>query len=224
MHPRPSIKWARPSRVACGACPIGVASPRGDCPFREARVPAGACLERQGDVPSKVWYLRTGRVTLRAFREDGDEASCAIRGPGSLLGLECLLGEPAAAEVACLTDVTACGLDGDGFRRWLGDLTSPLGVVLELGLREALQCMGERRSTAGTAVARVARFLIRYCDAHGASERPLAIPKQVMARTLGMRPETLSRALRVLREAGAIGPGRAVVPADRARLVELAQE
>jgi CRP-like cAMP-binding protein len=76
---------------------------------------------------------------------------------------------------------------------------------------------GERHAIEGTAVRRVARFLDEAIGTQSSGES-LRIPLAVLANVLGMRPETMSRALAELRAAGALGDGRSVHVVDREKL------
>ncbi len=69
---------------------------------------------------------------------------------------------------------------------------------------------------------RVARFLMQHCQTDGNAE-PLRTPHRVLAGMLGMRPETLSRALSELRSSGALARGRALKVSSHERLRELSE-
>jgi len=140
-----------------------------------------------------------------------------------LLGLEALLDQPMPYQVWALTDVVLCSLDSDAFKGWVGSTKSPLGATLDFSLQEAARRVGERQALQGTAVRRVARFLMQHTEA-GYDGEPLKTPQGVLAGILGMRPETLSRALAELREAGALSPGRSVRIRDIDRLRKLSAD
>ncbi len=205
--------------LKCQACRLGVASLPDACPFHEVRRAAGNVLVHQDERPSQVWYLRRGQVVLGSISESGVDQSSAVRGPDTLLGFEALLGESIPYRITALTDVTLCVIDARAFSDWVGSLDSPMGSVLTLALREASRRATERQALEGTAVRRVARFLL---DRQKRNGNGALTPHHVLARVLGMRPETLSRALRELRRAGAIAPGRGVRVADSLRLEQLA--
>ncbi len=199
-------------KAECKSCPLGLASAPGQCPFEESVKPPGTVLLRQGERPEAAWYVRSGQVLISVSSGNGS-GSCAVRGAGALLGLEALLGEPSGCEAHALSDVVLCALDIDDFRAWIGPLVSPQGTVLTLALREAARQTEERIALEGSATQRVARFLLGRHVA-GAGDSALEIQKQLLARVLGMRPETLSRALAELRERGVLGRGRRVTVVD----------
>ena len=205
----------------CAQCVIGRASLPARCPYHPTQRSAGDVLVRQGEVPAAVVLVKHGSVLVTSVGPAGDETYCAIRGPGSLLGLELLQGKAADYQAWALGATTVCSLSAAAFGQWLGNLDTPMGTVLAISLTEAEQRRGERVALAGRCVTRLARFLLerRRVEGHDA---PLAVQHQMLARMLGMRPETLSRAIADLREQGAIGQGHALVVADAALLATAA--
>jgi CRP-like cAMP-binding protein len=195
--------------LRCQACELVLRSGATDCPFRDAKKPAGTVLIPEGHKPDGVLYLRRGQVVLSTTSSSGTEASCAVRGPNTLLGLEAVLDRPMPYQVWALTDVAICVLEIGQFKSWLGDMSSPLGAALGYSLEEAARRVGERQALEGTALKRVARFLMQHVE-NGANGESLDTPHRLLAGMLGMRPETLSRALAELRDLGALGAGRSV--------------
>ncbi|MCA9592728.1 MAG: Crp/Fnr family transcriptional regulator [Myxococcales bacterium] len=183
------------------------------------RRPAGAILIQQDEKPRAVLYVRRGQVAIGSASESGAESSFAVRGPDTLLGLEVLIDERAPYQVTALTDVVFCALEPSAFLGWVGQLDSPMGAVLELAVAEAGRRVQERHGLQGTAVRRVARFLLKQVESG-----TLSTPQNVVATVLGMRPETLSRALAKLRTAGALAPGRTVRVTDSSVLDKFANE
>jgi CRP-like cAMP-binding protein len=206
--------------LRCESCRLAVAGAAEPCPFVEHRHDAGAALLWAGEVPKAVHYVRRGLVVLASARS-GEAVACAVRGPETLLGLEALEHGALAYQVTALTDVVECRLSIERFTQWLGPLEAPLGVVLRLALREASLRVAERHALEGTAVQRVARFVLR---ASSAGDEPLQLPQHLVARVLHMRPETFSRAVSSLRRAGALGPGHTLCVADPERLRGLVAE
>jgi CRP-like cAMP-binding protein len=149
------------------------------------------------------------------------DASCAVRGPETLLGIEVLLGQPVPYQVWSLTDVVLCAIDAAQFRAWTGSLNTPIGAVLDMTLREASRRVADRQALEGTAVQRIARFLVASHEA-GSPDDPLDLQQRIIARVLSMRPETLSRAMAKLREDDALEPGRNVRIKDLDALRRLA--
>ena len=207
-----------PPIEGCAECGMARA---GSCPFHETRLAAGSVLVAQGEKPDRVWLIKRGTVLVTSVSGTGEETQCALRGPGSLIGLEALRDEASSYQAWTLSDATVCGLSADRFRQWTGPRNNPLGVVVDYALDELVERGEERIALAGRTVERVARFLVarRRLEKR---DRPLRVQHQLLARMLGMRAETLSRALGKLREAGAIAEGVDVRIANYERLVELA--
>jgi CRP-like cAMP-binding protein len=203
----------------CATCAIGRASP-GGCPFREVRAPAGTLLVEQGEPPEQVWWLREGTVLISSTRADGEECACALRGPGTLLGMEALRGRPTDHQAWALSDVVLCRVGAGAFARWADGAHA---LVVDQLLDESARRGEERSALRGRALARVARFLVERRRIEG-GDRPLHVEQQLLSRMLGMRSETLSRALNRLRELGALWPRRGVVVRDAATLERIAGE
>jgi CRP-like cAMP-binding protein len=200
---------------------LGLASQPKPCPFRNQTRPAGSILLHQGETPRTVWLVLEGTVLLSSFDTNGDETLCALRGPGSLIGSEAIRGAPVDYEAWTLTDASLCALGADAFDAWLGAARSPGRAIAELVLDELIRDREERIALTGSAVARVARFLVEDLRRRGGA---LDVEQKVLARMLGMRPETLSRALARLRDVGALAEGRRIRVLDAHRLEQLCDE
>lgn len=204
----------------CASCKLGCVS-KGECPFHEVRLKDGEFLLHQGEKPRSVWFIKEGQVAVSSVDSNGEETSCAVRGKGALLGIEALTESESAYQARALTPVLACELAADALDEWVGLRDTPMGAVLELAIGEAQQRVVERRGLAGSAVSRLSRFLLERLEQE---ENRVRMPQQVLANVLGMRAETLSRAIGKLRAAGAVAPGRGLVVLDVDRLTEFSQE
>ncbi len=179
--------------------------------------PRGAVLVTQGQVPHRLHLIRSGTVAVSSVESDGAEASFALRGPRALVGMEGLAMHPARAEVRALTPVRTCSATADEISRWLGPQDAPSRVLFELAMDGLNAREDDDALRRGEAVSRVARFLFHWSLLE---PRP-ALPRQVMARALSMRPETLSRCLHRLDEQGLIRHTAALEVLDRAGLRQL---
>ena len=169
-----------------------------------------------------VWYVRQGWVAVSSTEASGAELSCSVRGPGSMLGLEALVGATFPFELWTLSRVVLCKLPAEGFQTWLGWRNLRADTVLGCAVEELAQRSTDRQEICGTATTRVARFLMRMSAGQQTAPTRLPIPARVIARVLSMRAETLSRSLTQLRKAGALVSGRAIIIADRERLARFA--
>ncbi len=205
----------------CNACSLGQAS-QGRCRFTLTAREEGATLCAQGERPRTVYFVKEGFVALSAVSPRGTELVLTLRGPTSLLCTEALNGEPSPYEVRSLSRVKLCGVSGDAMTQWIGPEKSPARAVLDLLLAEERMQRDEVSWRQGDCLSRVARFALAH--ARFLADRPNAVRKQVVARLLGMRPETLSRCLTRLEKDGVLDASRGVRVLDTRRLAAIAME
>jgi CRP/FNR family transcriptional regulator, cyclic AMP receptor protein len=188
--------------TSCTACTLGQAAGEKRCHFAPVTLHSGAALCAQGERSRRVYFVKAGLVSLSAANASGAELTLIVRGPGSLLCVEAMRGQSSPYEVRALSRVRLCSLPAEEMKRWIGPLRSPARAVLALLLEESGAQRTEVNFRTGSCLRRVARFALAY--AAFLAERPDAIRKQVLARMLAMRPETLSRCLTRLERLGAI--------------------
>jgi CRP-like cAMP-binding protein len=207
-------------RFSSLASGVRVALP-GDGQAREVVRAAGTVLATQGQRLHEVFLVREGTVIVTSFTADGDEVWSSIRGPDTLIGAELLHHGRCEMDVVALTEVRLLRIAPDDFRSWIGPAHSPSVAVIEHLLQEISALGRDRAMTAGTAVARIARFL-RERHRMESAGRPFEIEQRVLARVLQIRPETLSRTLSRLRQDGILAPGPRLSVLDAHRLSRLA--
>ena len=205
----------------CNVCTLGVAS-QGRCKLTPTTRDAGATLCAQGERPRTVYFVKEGFVSMSAVSPRGSEVLLTLRGASSLLCTEALRGDPSPYEVRTLSRVKLCGIAGDQMSTWVGPDRSPARAVLDLLLSEGRLQRDEVNYRQGDCLARVARFAL--ANARFFADRPNAVRKQVVARILGMRPETLSRCLTRLERDGVLDASRGVRVLDARRLASIAME
>ncbi len=205
----------------CSACSLGNAS-QGRCRLTPTTREPGATLCAQGERPRSVFFVKEGFVALSAVSPRGTELVLTLRGPTSLLCTESLHSEPSPFEVRALSRVKLCTISGDAMSQWIGPEKSPARVVLDLLLCESKMQRDEVNWRQGDCLSRVARFALAH--ARFLADRPNAVRKQVVARLLGMRPETLSRCLTRLERDGVLDASRGVRVLDPRRLAAIALE
>jgi CRP-like cAMP-binding protein len=166
--------------------------------------------------------VKEGFVSLSAVSPRGAELVLTLRGPYSLLCTEALHGESSPYEVRALSRVKLCGIAGESLNAWVGPERGAARVVLDLVLSEAKMQRDEVNYRHGDCLARVARFALAH--ARFLADRPNAVRKQVVARLLGMRPETLSRCLTRLERDGVVDASRGMRVIDARRLAAIALE
>lgn len=205
----------------CTTCTLGSGT-AGRCRFTPSTREPGASLCAQGERPRTVYFVKEGFVALSAVSPKGSELVLTLRGPTSLLCTEAVGGDPSAYEVRALSRVKLCGIAGDALGQWVGPERSPARLVFDLLLSEARMQREEVNFRQGDCMSRVARFALAH--ARFLAEKPTAVRKQVVARMLGMRPETLSRCLTRLEQDGIIDASRGVKVLDPRRLSAIAME
>jgi CRP/FNR family transcriptional regulator, cyclic AMP receptor protein len=205
----------------CSVCSLGIAS-QGKCRLTPTTRESGATLCAQGERPRTVYFVKEGFVSLSAVSPRGSEVLLTLRGPMSLLCTESLHNDPSPYEVRALSRVKLCGIAGDQMSSWVGPEKSPARAVLDLLLSEGKLQRDEVNYRQGDCLSRVARFALAH--ARFLADRPNAVRKQVVARLLGMRPETLSRCLTRLEQDGVVDASRGVRVLDARRLAAIALE
>jgi CRP/FNR family transcriptional regulator, cyclic AMP receptor protein len=205
----------------CAACSLGIAS-SGKCRLTPTSRESGSTICAQGERPRTVYFVKEGFVALSAVSPRGSELLLTLRGPSSLLCTEALQGEPSPFEVRALSRVRVCGIGGEALASWVGPEKSAARVMLDLLLTESRHQRDEVNWRQGDCLARVARFALAH--SRFLADRPNAVRKQVVARLLGMRPETLSRCLTKLERDGVVDASRGVRVLDQRRLAAIAME
>jgi CRP-like cAMP-binding protein len=194
--------------ASCGECTLGRASGPPRCSFAPFTRESDAVLCAQGERPWAVLFVKSGLVSISSLTSRGAERAVAVRGPSSLLCLEALRGERSPVEVRALSRVRLCALSGEEMKRWVGPSVSPARAVVELLVQENALQRSELNFREGSCLRRVAQFALAY--ARFLEQRPDFVRKQVLARMLGMRAETLSRCLTRLERCGAIDASHGV--------------
>jgi len=176
------------------------------CPFIDRQRRAGELIFLQGAGAERIWFIKKGTVLLsRQGSEDlGEGRVRAVRFEGSFVGLEALVSNSYSDSARASTDCVLCGITKDKVDQWLGAQSSPARVALELSLRAEKNDLPRLAQTDGSAVERVAAWL----HDQGPRGVTLTLPRKVVADLLGMRPETLSRAMSELADRNAIAVTR----------------
>lgn len=188
-------------------------------------LPQGASLFLQ-DEPAQCFFLLLGGwVKLYRLSTDGSEAIVGVIAPGETFADAASFANavyPVCADAIAPSRVLllampafrrAIAADGAIALRMLGSLSRRLRHLVEqiehLQVRSAPQRLGA--------------FLVGLCPARsGAAELSLPMPKALIAQRLGMRPETLSRALLALRKVGVTQRGTSIAITDVAALARFA--
>ncbi|WP_231335127.1 Crp/Fnr family transcriptional regulator [Actinomadura graeca] len=171
----------------------------------ERRFGAGEVVLRQGDPPTHVLVLVSGRVKVSLTLPKGEVLLVAVRGPGELLGEMAVLGgDDRSATVvavdACVTRVVTA----ERFRF----LTQSAGVRDEL-LRRAMRRIREgetwRAETAALpAGPRVARALVRLAAVAEGEPVDVGLGQTEIGQAVGLSRSVVAAELARLRERGLV--------------------
>ncbi len=184
--------------------------------FRARRFPAGSILWREGEPANLVVALDEGHIRIYRGLPDGNTASMYLFGPGELFGfLPFLDGRPYPATAVAMDNVRARTMSREALLQALREnpeVALPLFSFLGRRLRDAFDRI-ELLSARGT-LPRVAAALAALLSRDAGEKAAvvfLPMPSGEFARTLGITPESFSRAVTGLVETGVIrrlGRGR----------------
>jgi CRP-like cAMP-binding protein len=168
----------------------------------------GSLLWREGETSGLLVAITTGRVKIYRLLPTGRAVTLFLFGPGDLFGfLPFLDGSPYPAHAQAIEDVEAEVLPRSALLQALAadpGLAGALIALLGRRLREAMDLI-QSLSTPG-APSRVAAALLALVpdEPEHAPVVRLPVTAQEFAGAIGIAPETFSRALKHLEEAGIV--------------------
>ena len=175
----------------------------------KASAPAGACIG-QGLPCIDFFYLASGRLMIMHSDAEGHERAMFRLGPGNLFNeAPAATGfdapdSPFVAEQKCVYYRFSHSLLHDrAFVAENPDLI--INLMMGLGAKVLLLHTSLGNKTGIPAVVRLSRFFAGLAARHGCLSFDPAMTQESMATLLGIDRATLVRALRILREKGAIG-------------------
>jgi CRP/FNR family transcriptional activator FtrB len=180
-------------------------------------------LFREGEEPDFVYCFIEGGIVLLGGA-DGQEAVIEFFGPGeSVLLPAALLGLPYLASARATSDGQALLIPAGKLRQLIDQdvaLAAQCARVLSRHWRVLINQIKEIKTHG--AAERVAHFLVSQSEkTTGAADFVLPGMKKEVATRLGIKPETLSRALKKLREYGVETDGDAIHVASIERLAAM---
>jgi CRP/FNR family cyclic AMP-dependent transcriptional regulator len=177
--------------------------------------PRGQALFTEGDLGERVFMIESGWVTLRTHGPEGEEMILALRGPGEVVGeMSAFDGAPRTATAVAVGQVQAVVAPA---RTIAGVLERDVAAandfarILARRLRESDRQRLEY--TVLDTLARVARRLLDLAERFG-EDTPegvkveLPLSQEELASWCGSSRESTVKALRTLREVGALTTGR----------------
>jgi CRP/FNR family transcriptional activator FtrB len=187
------------------------------------RFNSGGLLFRQGEEPDIIYGFVEGGIVLLG-EVDGQEAVIEFFGPGEALLLPAaILGLPYLVSARATSDGQAILVPASKFRQLLDTDNALAAECARLLSRHWRLLVGQIKEikTQGAA-ARLAHFLLAQVGAeHGEADLVLPGMKKEIATRIGIKPATLSRAIRKLREYGVETQGDRVHIASVKRLAAL---
>lgn len=174
------------------------------------RLAANEHLFRRNDAASHFFVVLSGRIKLYRLSADGDEKILGLTGPNASFAEGVLFMQQPCYPVnaQALEETEVVGLDRDTYLAILRDsFPTCLSVMAEVtgriqGLLNEIESLTLRDSRY-----RVVNFLVNLLPPTASTETRVELParKSAIAARLSIRPETLSRAFRMLHEEGLIG-------------------
>jgi len=171
----------------------------------------GATIMHQGEEPGRVLVIERGRAKVTVVTEDGSEVILAFREPGDMLGeLSALGGARRVATVRAIEELDALAIAAREFDAYLEAQPRVALVILRVvieRLRDADRSQVE--FAAHHTLSRVAGRLVELAerfgeDCDGGVLITLPISQEELASWSGASREATSKALRDLRELGAV--------------------
>jgi CRP-like cAMP-binding protein len=170
----------------------------------------GDVLYHQGDPCTGVYCIQSGLVGLRKVGADGNSVLVRLAQPGDTIGYRSFLaGEEHKMSAEVLKPGQICFIDRAVARKML-DVKPELGLRFLKHMAEDLDAAEDKflQSTSFDIRARLAHLLLVLKDRFAAEEKDgalrmeLPLSRQDMAAMIGVRPETMSRAIRKFEDDG----------------------
>ena len=188
----------------------------GEC-ARATRLPRGEQLYGPGDPVGALFVVHSGQVKVTRVAHSGAEALVRVAGPGDAVGeLAFLTGERPDYRVVALSEVSMCLFRHRDLAAILAaNPAVAMGMLRSVASRlEAVEARLAAMSSIDV-TGRLAEYLLGLpiaSDSLDAQDRRtwvrLPMAKKDLASYLGTTPESLSRALRRMHDAGIITAGR----------------
>jgi CRP-like cAMP-binding protein len=184
-------------------------------------VAKGTALFAEGEPAGAVHLLLSGRVALTATGSGRHSTVITLLGEGDLVAVPpMLLGLPSPVGAVATTASEVLAIDAEALRAALAADAALERAMLAMLARHWCALIEQMKDLKlHDSRTRVARWLAETAKGAGGAQIKLAVPKAMLARNLGMTPESFSRALAALEAAGAIAAtGSSIAILDRGLL------
>ncbi len=164
----------------------------------------GQIIFLEGEPSAGLWIVETGTVKVFKLAADGREHIMHLLGRGDAFNdIAAIDNLPNPASTAALSAVTAWVIPGAALQEaLLRDHSLALGVIQALTIRIRHLVLQIEDLALRSVTARLAHFLLQQAE-NPALATP-AVTRATIATHLATTPESISRALRVLEQVGAI--------------------
>ncbi|MGH2733151.1 MAG: Crp/Fnr family transcriptional regulator [Actinomycetota bacterium] len=182
---------------------------------RHRELRRGDTLFHEGDPSDFVALILRGNVKVSSVADSGVETLLATRGPGDIIGeMAAVDGELRSADVSALDTVQFRIIPARDFFRFLEEHPSATRALLALCTARLRDADRKRAEVRGLDVLRrLTRRLLELSQTHGRQTSAgivLDIPlsQQELAEWIGASREAVAKALRILRQRGALATQR----------------
>ncbi len=177
--------------------------------IRRRIVPKSQFILRTGSAGADVVLILAGRVRIVIDGADGREVVLAILGPGELIGeMAALGGQRRSANAIALDDVEAGYLRAEELRSFLAEYPDAALALIRMLIGRLVEADRDRVDLATQdSVGRVSKRLLALAADHGqqadeGTQIGLTLTQEELASWTGATRETVSRALRLMRQLG----------------------
>jgi CRP/FNR family cyclic AMP-dependent transcriptional regulator len=176
---------------------------------RRKTIKRGTEILRAGAAGEEVVLVLAGRVRVAAFGADRREVVLALRGPGELIGEMAAFGAGRrTATGVAVDDVEAGFLHAEELASYLRERPDAAIVMIRMLVRRLGEATRDVVDLATRdSLGRVAKRLVELSSEHGVAAASgtrieLSLTQDELARWTGATRETVSRALRLMRQLG----------------------
>jgi CRP-like cAMP-binding protein len=186
--------------------------------LRRRTIKAGTEIIRAGSAGDEAILVLSGRVRLVAYGTDRREVVLALRGAGELIGEMAALGTGRRTATAVAVDEVEAGfLSASDLLEFLREHPEAGLVVIRMVVRRLAEATRDVVDLATQdSVGRLAKRLVDLSSEHGkaaagGTQIELSLTQDELARWTGATRETVSRALRLMRQLGWVSTDRKTI-------------